>query len=92
MKQIEARQPDILVSDIGMAKTDGYTLLRSLRAGGYSAEAMPAVALTAFVGDEDREEALAAGFQAHLGKPVNAPSLLATISRLAQARPRVARI
>jgi PAS domain S-box-containing protein len=90
-RQIETRQPDILVSDIGMAKTDGYTLLRSLRASGYSAAAMPAVALTAFVGDEDREEALAAGFQTHLGKPVNAPSLLATISRLAQARPKAAR-
>ncbi len=91
VKQIKARQPDILVSDIGMAKTDGYTLLRSLRADGYTAEGLPAVALTAFVGDEDRQEALAAGFQAHLGKPVNAPSLLATISRLAQARPKAAR-
>ncbi|HTP38532.1 MAG TPA: response regulator [Steroidobacteraceae bacterium] len=82
--QVGARKPDILVSDIGMAKTDGYALIRMLRSAGYTAEALPAVALTAFVSDEDRREALAAGFQAHLGKPVNAASIVATVARLAR--------
>lgn len=88
MAQVRVASPHVLISDIGMAKTDGYTLMRALRAQGYSAESLPAVALTAFVGDEDRQEALDAGFQAHLGKPVNAGSLVSTVSRLARDRQR----
>jgi len=87
LEQVKSHRPDILVSDIGMAQTDGYTLIRALRHAGYSAQSLPAVALTAFVSDEDRQEALAAGFQAHLGKPVNSASIVATVARLARARP-----
>jgi PAS domain S-box-containing protein len=72
-------RPDLLISDIGMPEHDGYDLIRAVRslpadAGG----TVPAVAVTAFVGREDRARALAAGFQEHMGKPV-APAVLATM-------------
>jgi hypothetical protein len=85
MAQIPASRPQVLISDIGMARTDGLAMMRSLRKSGYTAEVLPAIALTAFVGDEDREETLAAGFQVHLGKPVDAGALIAAVSRLAPA-------
>jgi PAS domain S-box-containing protein len=87
--QVESSLPDVLVSDIGMAKEDGYQLVRSLRAKGYDANKLPAIALTAFSRVQDRADALDAGFQAHLAKPVKAESLIATVSKLAR-RPEAA--
>jgi PAS domain S-box-containing protein len=78
--------PNIMVSDIGMAKKDGYQLIRTLRAGGYDAQRLPAIALTAFTRSEDRSDALEAGFQLHLTKPVNADALKAAIAKLLQSR------
>jgi CheY-like chemotaxis protein len=71
--------PDLLVSDIGMPDEDGYTLIRKVRArkteeGGD----VVAVALTAHGRQEDRIKALSAGFQVHMGKPVE-PSQLVTV-------------
>jgi PAS domain S-box-containing protein len=77
--------PDLLISDIGMAGQHGYQLIRTLRAGGYSAAQLPAIALTAFSGAEDRDAAIRAGFQVHLSKPVNADALKATIAALLHA-------
>jgi len=75
-------RPNVLVSDIGMPGTDGYELIRTLRACGFSAEQLPAVALTAFVRTEDRSDALEAGYQIHLSKPVNAEVLVAAVVNL----------
>jgi PAS domain S-box-containing protein len=77
-------RPDVLVSDIGMADEDGYSFVRRVRAlpaadGGDT----PALALTAYSRVEDRTQAIAAGFGAHLGKPVNLEELLQTVERLA---------
>ncbi|MBU7582320.1 MAG: response regulator [Nostoc sp. TH1S01] len=71
-------QPDILISDIGMPMEDGYSLIRRIRKlpakqGGK----IPAIALTAYAKTEDSQQALAAGFQTHLPKPIE-PTLLAT--------------
>ena len=74
---------DVLVSDIGMAGMDGYTLVRQMRAlGGDADRHIPAVALTALARAEDRTRALTAGFQAHLSKPVDVEELVATIASL----------
>jgi PAS domain S-box-containing protein len=78
-------QPHILVSDIGMPGEDGYTLIRRLRQlpaeqGGQ----VPAIALTAYARAEDRTQALAAGFQQHIPKPVNPDKLAAVVSELAR--------
>jgi PAS domain S-box-containing protein len=73
----QARLPDVVVTDIGMPEADGYALIRELRAGGYRG---PAVALTAYGRIEDRERALAAGFDAHVAKPADAASLAEVIA------------
>ncbi|MEI1375127.1 ATP-binding protein [Nostoc sp. UHCC 0926] len=75
--------PHILVSDIGMPQEDGYTLIRQVRAlpkdqGGR----IPAVALTAYARPEDRTQALLAGFQLYVPKPVNPGELAAVVANL----------
>ena len=77
------RSPDVLVSDIGMPDEDGYSLIRKLRQleaqrGGR----LPAIALTAYAGSDDRRQALLAGFQMHLTKPVDAAELVAVVASL----------
>jgi PAS domain S-box-containing protein len=73
---------NFLISDIGMAGKDGYELIRGLRAAGFGPDVLPAIALTAFARPQDRADALAAGFQDHMIKPVNAPALISRISAL----------
>ena len=78
--------PDVLVSDIGMPGLDGYDFLRALRAlpearGG----AVPAIAVTAFARPEDRARAMDAGYQRHLGKPIDEHALVAAILSLLPA-------
>jgi hypothetical protein len=82
LEHVQASKPSILISDIGMANLDGYQLLRQLREAGYSAEALPAIALTAFSRMEDRAQALACGFQEHLVKPLDPQMLLSRVSAL----------
>lgn len=77
---------DFLISDIGMAGKDGYQLIRSLRARGYGPDALPAIALTAFARDQDRTDALGAGFQDHMVKPVDPSSLISQVSALRRSR------
>jgi len=78
---MDAWVPDILVSDIAMPGQDGYALIRKVRArrteeGG----AVPAVALTAYGRSEDRMKALSAGFQVHVGKPVEPKQLVNVVA------------
>lgn len=75
--------PKILLSDIGMPETNGYQLMQQVRsrspqAGGQ----VSAIALTAYAGEYDQKQALAAGFQLHLPKPVEAERLVKAIARL----------
>ena len=75
---------DVLVSDIGMPGSDGYDLIARVRAlerehGGR----IPAIALTAYASDEDRERALAAGFSTHMPKPVSPGALASGVADLA---------
>ncbi|MEG4205865.1 PAS domain-containing protein [Microcoleus sp. Pol7_A1] len=75
--------PEIVVSDIGMPEMDGYMLMRHIRSlpleqGGQ----IPAIALTAYAGEMDRQQAIAAGFQRHLAKPVDPEEVVAMIAKL----------
>lgn len=80
--------PDILISDIGMPTMDGYGLLEQIqKQSSQQLKQMPAIALTAYAGDVNREQALAAGFQAHLSKPVEPRELVAAIAELTQTNP-----
>jgi CheY-like chemotaxis protein len=67
----------VVLTDIEMPIEDGYKLVELIRA---SAAPRPAVALTAYAGPQDRDRLLAAGFKAHLTKPVQAPELLRTLA------------
>jgi two-component system CheB/CheR fusion protein len=69
--------PDVIVSDIGLPEEDGYTLLQRIREHEQTIgdTVVPAIALSAFTRDEDRVRALQAGFQSHLGKPIDAELL-----------------
>ena len=86
MQEVARRAPDMLVSDISMPGDDGYALVRMLREAGHDADRLPAIALTAFAQPEDKVRALAQGFQAHLGKPIDLEALLVAISGLASHR------
>jgi signal transduction histidine kinase/ActR/RegA family two-component response regulator len=80
LQALEAERPDVLVSDIGLPDKDGYALIRQIRQ--YEAEQggfLPAVALTGYARAEDRARILAAGFQAHVPKPVEPVELSAVI-------------
>jgi PAS domain S-box-containing protein len=82
LEVIRAKPPDLLVSDIGMPHLDGYEFLRKVRATGVDAKRLPAIALTAFSRVQDRDDALAAGFQVHLAKPVRREALISAIANL----------
>jgi CheY-like chemotaxis protein/anti-sigma regulatory factor (Ser/Thr protein kinase) len=74
---------DVLLADIAMPVEDGYGLIRRVRSTLKSGTAsIPAAALTAFAREEDRQQALAAGFQLHLAKPVEIGALVAAVARL----------
>jgi signal transduction histidine kinase len=79
---LQGFEPDVLVSDISMPERDGYDLIREVRTRRGPGD-LPAVAVTAFAGPEDRRRALAAGFQVHLAKPVDPGELVDVIARLA---------
>jgi signal transduction histidine kinase/ActR/RegA family two-component response regulator len=76
---------DVVLSDIAMPGQDGYELIREIRSMHTSAIAsIPAAAVTACVRDDERERALAAGFQTHLAKPVQPIALAQTVATLAR--------
>jgi CheY-like chemotaxis protein len=77
----------VVLSDIGMAGKSGVDFIRELRAGPEpTLAAIPAVALTAWDRPADREAALTAGFNAHLGKPVDGQAVVEVILRLLRDR------
>lgn len=77
-------RPDVLVSDIGMPDEDGYGLIGKIRRLELQqGSATPALALTGYAGREEGERALAAGFQAHVAKPIGPNELIELIATLA---------
>ena len=79
---LKVTKPTALICDIGMAKMDGYQLIRALRAGEDRRERVPALALTAFARAEDRKRSLVAGYQAHLAKPFDVGELILIVADL----------
>jgi CheY-like chemotaxis protein len=80
---LQREHVDVLLADIAMPGEDGYTLIRRVRAmHSPDLASIPAAALTAFARNEDRLQALRAGFQSHLAKPIDADLLVATVARL----------
>jgi CheY-like chemotaxis protein len=80
---LEQWHPDLLISDIGMPETDGYMLMRQIRSlPPDRCGRIPAIALTAYAGETDQQQAHSAGFQQHLAKPVEPEKLIEAISNL----------
>jgi PAS domain S-box-containing protein len=89
IEQLKAKSVDVLICDIGMPDVDGYTLIRHVRAlDDPQKSEVSAVALTAYARLEDRTEAIRAGFQNHLPKPVDPAELLAVVHSLVTPRSR----
>ncbi|MEZ0310534.1 MAG: response regulator [Myxococcota bacterium] len=87
-QSLEGGLPTVIVSDIAMPGYDGLTFIKRLRArppqqGGN----VPAIALTAYAREEDRQAALAAGFHRHMSKPVEPARLVFAIAELANGGP-----
>jgi signal transduction histidine kinase/CheY-like chemotaxis protein len=84
MSELETFVPHVLVCDVGMPGEDGYSLMQRIRAlppdrGGR----VRAAAVTAYARGEDRQRALAVGFNLHLAKPVDPTELIVSVARLA---------
>jgi PAS domain S-box-containing protein len=78
VEAIMAKLPDILISDIGMPGVDGYNLIRQIRRlPAANGGKLPAIALTAYTRTEDRLQALRAGYDMHVPKPVELAELVA---------------
>ena len=85
IKAIRRKRPDVLVSDIAMPDEDGYGLIEKIRLlEANEAESIPAVAITAYAKEEDREKALSSGFQIYLAKPVELTELISVVARAAR--------
>jgi CheY-like chemotaxis protein/anti-sigma regulatory factor (Ser/Thr protein kinase) len=85
IRELTRTHVDVMLSDIAMPEMDGYQLIQEIRATGTAAIAtVPAAAVTACVRDDDRERALAAGFQMHLAKPIHPAALARAVAALAR--------
>jgi CheY-like chemotaxis protein/anti-sigma regulatory factor (Ser/Thr protein kinase) len=84
----DERQPDVIISDIGLPGESGYQLLQRIRSAEMEREkpATPAIALTAFAGANDRHQARESGFHKHIAKPVAPAVLLAAVGTLLDER------
>jgi CheY-like chemotaxis protein len=80
LRHLEASPPDVLLADIGMPGADGYALISEVRRReAQSGRHLPCGAITAYAGNQDRERALAAGFDRYVSKPINAVVIVDTV-------------
>ena len=86
LRTLNSFKPDVLLSDIGLPVESGYDLIRQVRELPTEFKKIPAVALTAFATEKDRQRALAAGFQVHLAKPVEPQALVEVIEKLVNGK------
>lgn len=88
MAAVNAHRPHLLISDIGLPGRDGYDLIRAVREMDEpgAARGLVAVAFTAFSRPEDKVRAIEAGFDAHLGKPLQPHVLMTVVAQLLAGR------
>ncbi len=77
---------DLVISDIGMPDIDGYAFIRKLRSMKSRVSKVPAIALTAYAGEQDRKLTLEAGFNTHIPKPIALTELVRVIGKLVGER------
>jgi CheY-like chemotaxis protein len=80
LERLRSARFDLLIGDIGMPEKDGFDLLQAIASldGG---QPPPAIAVTAYARSEDRDRALAAGYQLHLPKPIDPDELIQAVAR-----------
>ncbi|HEX3281019.1 MAG TPA: ATP-binding protein [Pyrinomonadaceae bacterium] len=83
LDSINAAKPHVLISDIAMPGEDGYDLIKKVIALELAPK-ISAIAITAYAKDEDRERALAAGFQRYLSKPVELGEFISAVAEAAE--------
>jgi hypothetical protein len=76
--------PDVIVSDIGMPNDDGYMFLAKVHGLPGATACIPAVALTAYATTDDRVRIFAAGFRAHVVKPIDPVELVVVVANVAR--------
>ncbi|HEV2761664.1 MAG TPA: response regulator [Pyrinomonadaceae bacterium] len=81
LETARAEQFDVIVSDIGMPGMNGYELAAALR-GLPEYASVPLIAVTGFAMYDDRDRALASGFNAFLTKPINPSDLVELVGRV----------
>ena len=85
LRVLETELPDVIVTDLGMPRVDGFQLLERIRGHRNPlVRHLPAAALTAYARSEDRVKALRAGFQIHLAKPIDPTELVTAVAALAK--------
>jgi CheY-like chemotaxis protein len=83
LRLIEAELPQVIVTDLGMPKVDGFQLIERIRGHRNPlVRHIPAAALTAYARSDDRVKALRAGFQIHLAKPIDPAELVTAVAAL----------
>jgi len=83
MELLAQVKPDVIISDIGMPNCNGYELLQQIRTHFIQLQTTPAIALSAYASEQNRQQAFAAGFQRHLAKPIDPEALVKTVAMLA---------
>lgn len=83
MEVLDKTTPDLIISDIGMPYTDGYTLMSRIRELDRG-QSIPAIALTAYANEIDCQQTFDAGFQKHIAKPIDIPQIIAAVAELLQ--------
>jgi CheY-like chemotaxis protein len=88
LESISHDRPDVMIADIGMPQEDGYALIQTVRQHEreHSNTRLPAIALTAYASTTDRDQALAAGYDLHLAKPVGPADLTQALAAFRKAR------
>lgn len=83
LESLEREKFDLLISDIGLPETDGYKLIKQVRKQkDEKGESIPAIALTAYARTQDRLQAIAAGYNTHVAKPVETHELVTVVKCL----------
>lgn len=86
LEKFESFRPNLLISDIGMPRMNGYELIGRVRKRGRAQDTIPALALTAYAQPEDRLRAIQAGYNLHITKPIDPREFLAGVVTLTNSR------
>ena len=80
---IKTSRPDVLISDIAMPGEDGYELIQKVQALD-GVPQIPAIAITAYAKEEDKQRALSAGYQRYLSKPIELGEFISAVAEAAR--------